>query len=531
MTRVSPVAHPANLPFHPIPATAHPTAETLRPPRASIAPGTLDFHLSRDSDMLKLLLVLALAPYAPAASGPAPDPHAAAILDSAMARMGGAEALRRVERARFEMLTQWQRTSFDTRPYTDQPSYELHSDVRDYTIPAWRNTRKFAVGAGPWREMTDVVRDSVAIRRFSGPNAAWAPLNVAYVDERRELFAFAPDRVLLLARDAGDLRALPDTLIGGLAHARLRATVDRFPATLFIRRGDGLLAMVRYRAAQANDFGLVPWGEMEVELWYSRWQRTAAGITLPMQWDVRRVGRPYKRITVLAAAFDTAAGSTVATADSFTVNDSLRSAFFATANKPMHDLPLDSARVTEGRFATFGAPGTPAGAVKVGDRWLLLEAGQAPLSVERAVQWLQRADPGAPVAGALLTLVGAGNGGAAWLASRKVPLHVAPGARPFVATVLGNHNQPASAAAPVAHARWLRLGTDSLWVEPIDLPDAPGAMLVYVPSLKWAYSAAAASPFQGEYVLARLRARGWVVERLGSMRGLLAPVPASPAPR
>ena len=452
------------------------------------------------------------------ANGPAPDPRARAVVDTAIARMGGAEALGRIERVRFELMTQWQRTSFDARPYVDLPSYELHSDVRDYTIPAWRNTRRFQLTGTP-RPITDIVRDSVAIRQING---VWAPLNVAYVDERRELFTFAADRLVLLARAAPDLALLPDTLLGTLPHARVTATVAGFPATIFLRRGDGLPAMVRWRAGHPNDFGLVPWGVMDVEVWYSRWQRMPNGVALPMQWDTRRVGKPYKRITVLAAAFDT-----VATADSFAVSDSLRTAFLATANKPMHDLPLDSARVVDERFATFGQFTALGGAVKVGRRWMLLEAGQAALSVERAVAWLGRTDPGSTVAGAIVTVPAAGNGGAEWLAARRMPIHAAPGAMPVLQTVLRNHGRAPSAATPVTRGQWLRMDGDSLWVEPIDLPDAAGALLVYVPSLRWAYSFTAASALQREYVLARIRQRGWAVERLGSARGVSAPLPGA----
>lgn len=463
--------------------------------------------------MLQLLLALALA---------APDPRAAALLDSAMARMGGADALRKIERVRTENLTQWQRTTFESRPYADQPSYEWHSDVRDYTLAAWRNTRRYGVpgSAAQTREIVDVVRDTVAIRYMQGK---WAPLNVAYVDERRELFAFAPERVLLLARAASDLRLLADTVIGGLPHARVGATIAGFPATLFLRRGDGLPAMVRWRAAQPNDFGLVEWGEMEAELWYSRWTPTRAGVALPMQLDVRRVGRPYKRVSVLAMAFDT-----VATADSFAVSDSLRSAYLATAVRPMHDVPLDSAKVVDGRFAAFG-PWTSLSAVKVGGEWLLLETGQAPLVAGRAAEWLAKTDPGARVGGALVTATMATNGGVTWLAERKLPVWAAPGARPILATILRSHGQPAAAFTAVTRGQWLRVGGDSLWLEPLDLPDAPGAMLVYVPSLKWAYSALAASPLQAEYVVRALRARGWAVERMGSMRAVSTPAPASVA--
>lgn len=465
--------------------------------------------------MLSIFVLAALL------GNPSTDPRATAVVDTAIARMGGLASLERIARVRMDMMTQWQRTSFDERPYTDQPSYEWHTDVRDYTIPGWRNTRRFATG-GPWRDMIDIVHDSVAIRFLNG---SWGPLNVAYVDERRELFAFAVERLLLRARDASDARLGADTALGGIAHARVSATIDRFPATIFFRRTDGLPAMVRYRAAQSNDFGLAPWGEMEVELWYSRWTRTSAGVALPFQWDIRRVGRPYKRITVLSMAFDT-----VATADSFAISDSLRAAFFATATKAMYDVALDSARIVEGRFATFGAFGPPSGAVKLGSRWVLLEGGQAPLITERAVRWLEQAG-GGTVAATLVTVPAASHGGVAWLAGRRVNIHTAPAARPFVATILRNHHAAATAATAISRGQWLKLDGDSLWVEPIDYPDAQGSLYVYSPALRWAYSGAAFGALQVEYLQAKLTARGFAVDRIGSVRGIAVPVPAPRADR
>jgi hypothetical protein len=232
------------------------------------------------------------------------------------------------------------------------------------------------------------------------------------------------------------------------------------------------------------------------------------------------VGRPYKRITVLAMAFDT-----VATADSFAVRDSLRTAFLATARKPMYDLPLDSAKIVEGRFATFGAFGTPVGAVKVGRHWLLLEAGQAPLSTERAAAWLAKAEPGAVIASAWVTAPTPANGGAAWLAAQRTPVYGGPGAMPFLTTILRNHRERTSAASVVSRAQWRMVDGDSVWVEPMDFPDAPGSLLLYVPSLRWVYSGMAVAPLQVDHVMRRMRERGWTVERLGSMRAISVPVP------
>jgi hypothetical protein len=426
----------------------------------------------------------------------------------------------------------------------------MHSELRDYAVPAWRNTRRFltqrpTAGSGPAvpMEITDVVRDSVAIRRApaaapgappaagapAAPVPAWGPLNVAYVDERRELFAAAPERALLAVRDARDLRAMPDTVIAGLAHARFTATVDRYPATLFVRRGDGLPALLRLRAAQPHDFGLAPWGEMEVEHWYSAWTKQQGGILYPMQWDVRRVGRPYKRMTVLGVTFN----PTVA-ADSFAVSDSLRGAFLATANRAMHDLPLDAARRVDEDWASFNTNGAPAGAVRVGGEWLLLESGQAPMNAERAVAWLARTDSGAPVVGALVTPPSSGSGGSAWLARSRLPIYVGPGVAPFQTTVLRNHGAPVRTLVTVDRGRWLRVGTDSLWLAPLDLPDAPGALVAYWPSREWVYSATAQLPAHRDVLLAHARARRWKVSRLGSARGGVAaplppPTPATPA--
>jgi hypothetical protein len=459
---------------------------------------------------------------------------AAAALDTAIARMGGEDALRKIERVRFEMMTLWQRMAFENRPSDLIGSYELHTDLRNYALGAWRNTRRF-VGGPTLREMTDVVQRDAAIRRFpanpDGTLAPWAPLSIAYVDERKELFAFAPERLLLSARTTSDLRTLADTTIAGVAHARVGATVDGYPATIFLRRNDGFLAMARYRAAQPNDFGLAPWGNMEVEVWYSRWNKfpvpATQGVGYPTQWDVRRVGRMYKRLTVLAASFDAAAP-----ADSFAISDSLRSAFASgPASRPMWDVPMDSAKILEPRLARLGNPGQAQSAVKIGSSWLFLEGTGVPQRNASDVQWLASADAGSTVGGLLITVPNSGRGGAAWFAEKKLPVYVAPGAGAAMAVTLANWKQPPAAATVVAKARWVKMGGDSLWIETIDYPDLPGAVVAYVPSMRWAYSGIAASALNFDLLVQRIRTRGWDVERIGSLRSLTQPVPTRTAAR
>ena len=457
-----------------------------------------------------------------------------AALDTAIARMGGANALTRIERVRFEMMTLWQRMTFDNRPADLIGTYELHSDLRNYTLNAWRNTRRFV--SGPvMQEGTDIVGPEVAIRRFppkpDGTASPWMPLSIAYVDERKEIFAFTPERLLLGARAASDVRALSDTTIAGVPHARIRATIDGFPTTIFLRRSDGFLAMARYHAGQPNDFGLAPWGEMDTEMWYSRWNKYplagTGGIAYPTQWDVRRVGRLYKRLTVLSANFDA-----VAPADSFAISDSLRSAFLAgAANRPMWELPMDSAKVIEQRFAQFGLPGQSQAAVKIGSAWLFLEGAPVPHRSETDLQWLRSTDPRASVGALLVTAPNSGRGGAAWFTQHRLPVFVTPGAARSTAVALANWKQPNAPLTILTKPQWLRIGGDSLWVETIDLPDYPGALLAYSPSLRWVYSGLAVTPLYLDLVLARVRERGWAADRIGSVRSIVQPIPTRTASR
>ena len=456
---------------------------------------------------------------------PAPAPSAIAVVDTAIARMGGERALRAIHRARYDMMTQWLSTSFDARPFQDGPGYEWHSDYRDYDTRTWRNVRRF-VNNGAWVSMTDLVVDTVAARA-AGPYTrgvavpagvvdGWAPLDIAYVDERRELFLLTPERLLLLVHDAPDLRRLADTVIDGIPHAAVAATIDGFPTTVYLRRTDGFLAMARYHADESNDFGLAPWGPMDVGVWYSTWRPDpATHLVLPRQWDITRVGVPYKRMTVLGVAMNESLP-----ADSLVLSEGVRSAYLKHARRPMADLPLDSARiVADGRLTEFRTPGAPLAGVKLGHDWVLIEPGNLPLNAERASAWLAARARGRVVAG----IIGGGtpSGGVAWLARQRIPLYIAPSGSVSVPRSLANYGAPTSTIRRVTGGQWIRAGGDSLRVEEIDLPNAPRSLVIYVPSMRWAFSSKIGGPAEMALVTARVRARGWKVDRVGT--------PANPA--
>jgi hypothetical protein len=90
--------------------------------------------------------------------------------------------------------------------------------------------------------------------------------------------------------------------------------------------------------------------------------------------------------------------------------------------------------------------------------------------------------------------------------------------------MLKNHDKAESTVETIdADGRWLRVASDSVRLESIDLPDARGSLLVYVPSLRWLYASNAITPLDDNLVLAHARRRGWIVERFGNVRGFVLP--------
>lgn len=436
------------------------------------------------------------------------------IVTRALDLMGG-QAVREIATVRLDMMTQWQRTSYRDVPWTDRPSFEPHVDVRDYGLPAWRNTRDFGA-----RKIRNVIRDSVAV---TDAGDGFRPLSVAYVDERDELFVYTPDRLILLLNDAADLRTAPDTLIGGEPHARVLATLHTGRGPLRVmtafHKATGLPALLRFRQGHPNDFGLVPFGDMWVEVWYSGW-RSFGEVAIPTQWDIQRAGAPYKRMTVLNAVFNPELA-----ADSFAIAPELRERFLSD-RRPMHDVPIDSiTEVAPGLLQIHGF-GNPRGILRVGGGTVLLEAGHAPLNLERTVAELARRGIPEPSM-ALLATARTGNGAVVELVRNRVPVVTSPAAATFLGVTLANAGEASTGLTVVRQGRWLDGARRHVRVEPVGLPDVPESMLIFVPELGWVYAPDAITALDTRMILERARALGWEVRAIGTARTLWTEVAAT----
>jgi hypothetical protein len=447
---------------------------------------------------------------APLAAQPAPT--ADSVVRRALALVGGEPALRGVQRVSMSMMTQWQRTGFRSVPFTDQPSFEQHTDVRDYSIPAWRNTREFGR-----LKIINVVRDSIALTNMG---QEFRPLSVAYVDERAELFLYTPDRLLLALRDAPAIQRGADTVIGGEPHLRVTGTLHgRFPSTVFFHAGTGLPTMLRFRAGHPNDFGLVAWGVMPVEIWYSAW-RSHGAISIASQWDILRVGAPYKRMTVLRADFNPAFA-----ADSFVVTPEQRTMYLTSPSvKPMHETVVRrEVRMVTPTLANVTAFGLQSGAVRSGAGWLMLGAAVTPFSYAYGERLLDSLGASPITAVLAATAISATNGGVLTALDRGLPVYMSAATEPALRRILANAGRPMRGLRRVTPGLTIGEGEHRLRLEPVDLPNTPGSMMLYQEQSGWLYLPDAVTPLDIAVAREKARTLGWSIKAIGTAPALYQP--------
>lgn len=436
---------------------------------------------------------------------------AAAIVSRATDRLGGAARLDSLYRVRMAYQTLWYRPRFlaTASGLSSFSSAEENVDTRDYRANSWRSERRYGSMDGP-AQVINIVADSVASTWFG---SGVIPQNAAYVTERIELFLTTPSWLFrrLAQLDGADAPARGrDTVIAGRQHYAVNARVSERPVTLWITP-DGWLTGLRFVGAQPKDFGLAGFGEMEVRVFYELW-RSTSGIVSPWFVSVFREGELYKQL--LLRRVDWMPELDVAT---FAIPDSTRDAFLAKRTRAMQDVPHDSlVPAHDGVVGFFGAFTHP-GAVRLRDGWMLIGAGPSDIQVELAAARLER--EGAPLLGAFVFSTSPTVTGGLPALMRRGGTVLLPAESEGVARVV-LESRASRTLRTIRDGSWHTIGGDSVWMEPIIAPDAAGAMLVYVPRLRWAYFAGVGGGAPLIAAQELLTARRFTPTHVGSAQGL-----------
>lgn len=277
------------------------------------------------------------------------------LVGAALAAMGGAEKLRRLSSLTIEGVGHVFALEQSERPAGPWlVNYEQSREIRDLNNQRLRKTVEIKQAQLPdWTASTLIVANGAATIERAGKQM---PGSVVQVQAAEQAFALAPERILLTALDAADLRAGADTRLQDVPHQTVEFTWQNIPVTLYLNRDTALPTAIETVSASPYEHFWSVWGDFTTRTYLSFWTLESGGLRLPRQLDVERNDQPYRSFTAtkltVNAPLDDAA---------FVVSDEVRKAFAARPAVKIDDLPL-------------GVPDRPAvelasGIVKIPGRW------------------------------------------------------------------------------------------------------------------------------------------------------------------
>lgn len=234
-----------------------------------------------------ILTVIALGALLDCSAASAAEPPAIALLRQALDAQGGEDALRHISTVEWRargyrnMLEQSERPE---GPYI--PDFRDIAEIHDQANGRFRSVAQFSVYP-EFKGSVGLLADrSAAVRILSGRSI---PGNADGLASAREALALSPERLLLTAIDAPDVRLEPRTVLQSVPQDVIAFTFDQARARLYLNAYTHLPTALDYAGPLARQDYWRFLGDTAMRTYFSFWW-LADGIRLPMQWDIYRNG-------------------------------------------------------------------------------------------------------------------------------------------------------------------------------------------------------------------------------------------------
>lgn len=329
------------------------------------------------------------------------DDRAAALVRSAIEKMGGEEKLRSLKSVQIERIGHTYSIEQSERP--EGPwlaNYEQVTELRDYANQRLRRTTQTrSVQTPQWGPAIVLkVADGTAALQLgerSGPASA--------IDqtEGEESLGLSAERVLLTALEARDLHVEADSsLQGGTQHVVAFGWRDSL-ARIYLNAQTGMPTAIEVERSYPGSFIWGPWGDVKSRTYLSLWTLEAGGIRYPRQWDTERNGVTYQSFTVtsltLNPQFD---------ANSFSISAEAKKAYETTARRTIEDTPLGQPNkpVVEIAPGVFQIPGLwNVTLVRQSDGIVVIEAPISSGYSDKVIADAKKRFPGLPIKAVIST--------------------------------------------------------------------------------------------------------------------------------
>ena len=271
--------------------------------------------------------------------------QAADLARQALEAQGGDHALRGIKTTRLRETVVTNALEQSVRP--DGPFFENHEELtetRRFDSPALLTEGRTRGYNGPWFAVRcwtarySLVVGGVALTRRGD---ALVPQSQAAVAPAEESLALGPERVLLTALAAGDLRQARATRLNGYMHDVLAFTWQGAPVRLFLQPGSHLPVVIEIVRARPLDMFWSGWGDVTTRVEWDAWTREPNGVRYPRRWTVTANGRLYRSVMIDDVSFDSTG------ADAGLAAPVAAIAQARAAARPIRSLPFRSAGRTE----------------------------------------------------------------------------------------------------------------------------------------------------------------------------------------
>jgi hypothetical protein len=374
-------------------------------------------------------------------------------------------------------------------------SYQQRKELRDLVRKRISRTAEVRPAqSSTWRTINSVIADGFAGVEAGG-RQVWG--NIVQVEDTKKLFALSPERILLTALEASDLRTEKETILKGVRQQVLKFTWENHPITVYLNRETYLPTAVDIIGSAPYDPFWTLWGDFTTRTYYSLWNLERGGIRYPHQSDVEKNGTIYQSFTITGLKFNEPTPD-----DLFKISVETKKGFTANQLTKTDDVPL-------------GVPNNPSaeiapGVIKVPGRWDVAYVSQpdgiviieSPMSSGYSVKVLEDVKKRFPnkKIKAVVTTSGAppNFGGIREYVAQNIPIYPLDLNRTIIERVLGMphksypdnlERKPTKPTFKIVSAK-TTIGTDSNRIELIPFRTEAGErmMMIYFPEHKLLYA-------------------------------------------
>jgi hypothetical protein len=246
----------------------------------------------------------------------------------------------------------------------------------------------------------------------------WGPGSPNDVKDAAEIFALAPERLLLTARGAADLAPAKSRQLHGVDQETVAFTWNGRRLTLFLNRWTHLPTMLEM--VRDDAWGI--WGDLTERHWYSFWALQQGGLWYPRQINIDWNGQPRREFTVMAMKVNPEVDE-----QAFAIPDEQRTAYATLAARPagIPSMRLDASRAATIADSVIQLPGPwNVVLVKQPDGLVILEAPISSAYTEGVLADAQTRFPGVPIKAVVTTSDAWPHiGGVREYVARKIPIY------------------------------------------------------------------------------------------------------------